>query len=157
MQSGPEISSMRTFYFLLAFPLLLGGCTFTKKEEKIDVSDIVIPEADHEYFEVENYFINWNSILTQNKDSYYVYLYSTTCNHCQELKNWIIETALSRGDIYFLKGTNKDVIKNDVSDTIGATDVSQLAIMGYPTLLKITSKTLVKNVAGNSKIMDLLK
>lgn len=148
---------MKTFYFLLAFPLLLGGCSFTKKEEKINVSNIIIPDADHEYFEVEKYFINWESIFKENIDTYYVYNYSTNCNHCQELKNWIIETALTRGDIYFVKGSNKDVIRNDVSDTIGATNVNQVAIMGYPTLLKIDHKILVKNVAGNSKIMDLLK
>ncbi len=148
---------MRTFYFLLAVPLLLGGCTFNKKEEKIDVSNIEIPDADHEYFEVENYFINWGSILKQNVTTYYVYIYSTTCNHCQELKNWIIETALSRGDIYFVKGSNKDVIKTDVSNTIGITNEDQLAIMGYPTILKINNNALVKNEAGNAKIMGLLK
>ncbi len=148
---------MKTFYFLLAFPLLLGGCSFTKKEEKIDVSNIIIPDADHEYYEVEKYFINWESIFKENIDTYYVYIYSTNCNHCQELKNLMIERALTRGDIYFVKGSNKDAIRNDVSDTIGATNVNQVAIMGYPTVLKIDHKILVKNVAGNSKIMDLLK
>ena len=157
MQNRPEILSMKTFYFSLIIPILLGGCAFNKKEEKINVSNIVIPDADHEYFEVENYFINWNSILIQNMNSYYVYFYSATCNHCQELKNWIIETALSRGDIYFVKGSNKDAIKNDVSDTIGATSIDKIAIIGYPSLLKIINKTVTKNVAGNSKIMDALK
>ena len=107
MQNCPEIISMRTFYFLAAISLLLGGCSLTKREEKIDVSDVEIPEVDHEYFEVEDMSINWSDILNQNKTTYYVYIYSTTCNHCKELKNWIIETALSRGDIYFVKGTNK--------------------------------------------------
>jgi len=148
---------MKRFYYLLFLPLLLGSCSFNKKEEKIDVSNVVIPDADHEYFEVEKHSINWNSILIQNMNTYYVYIYSTTCTHCQELKNWIIEKALSRGDVFFVKGSNKDVIKNDVSDTIGATSISKIAILGYPSLLKIDSKTLVKNVAGNSKIMDLLK
>lgn len=148
---------MRTIYFLAAIPLLLGSCTLTKKEEKIDTSNIVIPEADHEYFEIEEMSINWSDILLQNKTTYYVYIYSLTCTHCQELKNWIIDTALTRKDIYFVKGSNKDIIKSDVSETIGATDIDDVAIMGYPTLLKINEKTLVKNVAGNSKIMDLLK
>ena len=117
----------------------------------------MIPEADHEYFEIEYITINWSDILIQNKDTYYVYIYSLTCTHCQELKNSIIEEALSRNDIYFVKGSNKDVVKNDVSYTIGATDVENIAILGYPTLLKISNKTLVQNIAGNSKIIDTLK
>ena len=157
MQSRPEIRSMRNIYFLLSVPLLLGCCTFTKKEEKINVQNVVIPDADHEYFEVENLFINWESILSQNMNTYYVYVYSTACVHCQEMKNWIIETTLNRDDIFFVKGSNKITIKTDVSSTIGATRVEEVAILGYPTLLKIENKTLVKNVAGNSKIMDLLK
>ena len=157
MQSGPEIWSMRNIYFLLIFPVLLGSCSITKKEEKIDIQNVVIPDADHEYFEVEDYFINWESILLQNLNTYYVYIYSATCIHCQELKNWIIETSLKRDDVFFVKGSNKDTIKTDVKSTIGATTTEQLAILGYPTLLKIENKTLVKNVAGNSKIMSTLK
>lgn len=156
MEDCPEIISMRTIYFLVAIPLLLGSCALNKKEEKINTSDIVIPEADHEYFEVEDMYINWSDILVQNNNTYYVYIYSTTCNHCKELKNWIIEKALERGDIYFLKGSNEIEIKTDVSQTIGATNVKDIAILGYPTLLKIDNKTLVKNVAGNSQILSLL-
>lgn len=157
MQSQPEILSMRTKYFLLVLPILLGGCTITKKEEKIDVSDIVIPEADHEYFEVEQYFINWENILEQNNEAYYVYFYSLTCSHCQELKNWIVERALARGDVYFVKGSNKDIIRSDVSNTVGVTSADDIAIMGYPSLIKIVNKTVTINAAGNTKIMELLK
>lgn len=156
MQSSPEIISMRTFYFLAVIPVLLGSCSLTKKEAKIDVSDVVIPETDHEYFEVEHMFINYSDIFNENKEVYYVYIYSLTCNHCQELKNWIIETALKRDDIFFLKGSNNDVITTDVSNTIGISNTKDLSILGYPTLLKISNKILVQNVAGNSQIKGLL-
>lgn len=148
---------MKSIYFLAAFSVLLAGCSLNQKEEKIDVSKVVVPEADHEYFEIEHISINWSDILKQNNENYYVYIYSLTCSHCQELKNFIIDEALKRDDIYFVKGTNKDVVKTDVSDTIGATDEKYIAILGYPTLLKISNKTLVVNAAGNSKIIDILK
>lgn len=156
MEDCPEIISMRRIYFLAAIPLLLGSCALTKKEEKINVTDVVIPDADHEYFEVEDMYINWSDILNQNNDTYYVYIYSTTCSHCKELKNWIIEKALERDDIYFVKGSSENKVKTDVSQTIGATEVENIAILGYPTLLKISNKTLVVNVAGNSQIISLL-
>lgn len=156
MHNSPDISSMRGIYFLAVFPLILGSCSLTKKEDKIDVSNVVIPDADHEYFEIEHMFINWSDILNQNKKTYYIYIYSLTCSHCKELKNWIIEKALNRNDIYFVKGSNKDIIEMDVSKTIGATNIENIAILGYPTVLKIQDKTLVKNVAGNSNIIDIL-
>ena len=133
------------------------SCSLTKKEEKFIPQNNVVIETSHEYFEVENFYINWKDILVQNKDIYYVYIYSQTCSHCLDLKNWIIEKALERQDIFFMKGTNKDVIATDVSNTIGITSIENLAILGYPTMLKIQDKTLVKNEAGNSKIKDLLK
>ena len=148
---------MKNYYFMLIVSILLGGCSLTKKEEKTDISNVVIPETDHEYFEIIHITINWSDILKQNKETYYVYIYSLTCTHCQELKNYIIGEALKRDDIYFVKGSNKDVIKTEVSDTIGATEVKDIAILGYPTMLKIKNKTLVQNVAGNSKIIDILK
>ena len=147
---------MKRFYFLLVTPLLLGGCSLTKKEQKIETKNIQIPEADHEYFEVDKYLINWDDIFLQNIDNYYVYIYSQTCSHCQQLKNWIISEALKRGDIFFVKGSMKDSLSSDVSNTIGATSIDNLSIEGYPTLLRIEEKTLVKNVAGNSKILELL-
>ncbi|MBQ0008887.1 MAG: hypothetical protein KBS97_01225 [Firmicutes bacterium] len=148
---------MRNKYFFVFMAVCLSSCSLTKTDEKIDVSDIVIPNTDHEYFEVDYISINWSDILLQNKDTYYVYIYSLTCTHCQELKNYIIDEALKRDDIFFVKGSNKDVIKTDVSNTIGATEVKDIAILGYPSMLKISNKTLVQNVAGNSKIIDILK
>lgn len=142
---------------ILFSSILFSGCSLTKTDEKIDVSDIVIPNTNHEYFEVDYMSINWADILLQNKEAYYVYIYSLMCTHCQELKNYIIDEALKRDDIFFVKGSNKDVIKTEVSNTIGATDVKDIAILGYPSMLKISNKTLVQNLAGNSKIIDILK
>lgn len=147
---------MKKIFCLTFLPLLLGGCSIKKTEEKLDISDIKIPVTNHEYFEIQDMSINWSDILEQNKDTYYVYIYSLTCSHCTDLKNWIIDKALDRKDIYFVKGSNKDVIKSDVSITIGAMSISEIAILGYPSLLKISDKKLVKNIAGNAKIMNAL-
>lgn len=147
----------KKYYLFITLLLCLSSCSLTKTGEKVDVSSIVIPDTEFEYFEVDYITINWSDILKQNKETYYVYIYSLTCTHCQELKNYIIGEALKRDDIYFVKGSNKDVIKTEVSDTIGATEVKDIAILGYPTMLKIKNKTLVQNVAGNSKIIDILK
>lgn len=147
---------MRKIFLFLTLPLILGGCSLTKKESKIDIKNVEIPEVDHEYFEVTELTINWADILIQNNDTYYVYIYSQNCTHCQELKNYMIETALKRDDIFFVRGTSKDTIKTDVSTSIGATKTEDICILGYPSLLEISEKTVVKNVAGKAKIIDLL-
>lgn len=147
---------MRRFYFLLIFPALVGGCFGEKKQENFNIENIEIPEANHEYFEVDKYNINWSDILKQNKQTYYVYIYSITCSHCQELKNWIIDQALNREDIFFVRATSNVPIVTDVSFTIGTEEIDKVAILGYPSLLKITENSVAKNIAGNSKIIELL-
>ena len=68
----------------------------------------------------------------------------------------MIETALSRSNIFFVKSSEKDEIVYDVSKSIGATTPEQIVILGYPTVIEIKDKILVKNVAGKSEIKKLL-
>lgn len=147
---------MKKQIIYIIFPIILGGCSFTKTEQKSVIPAIEIPEVNHEYFEVEIFTLNWEDIFFENNSPYYIYVYSTSCSHCQELKNWIIEKALDRGDIFFVKSTNKIPLSGDVSSSIGATKVEDISLLGYPSMLKINEKTVVKNVAGSSKIKDLL-
>lgn len=147
---------MRKNIFCLILISFITGCSFLKQEEKIVINDEIIPEVDHDYDEVKEYQLSWDSIFDVELDTYYVYFYSLTCSHCSMLKNEIIEEALERKDIYFVKGSNKDVLRTDINYTIGAEIVGDFAIVGYPSLVKIEHGKVVKNVAGNSQILILL-
>lgn len=144
----------RKILILILLPLLT-SCFEQPNLQNEHISDQII-EIEHSYDEIELYSIQWNNIFDVERNDYFVYFYSNSCSHCLELKNWIIEKALSRGDIYFVKGTNKDVLKTDVKYTIGLGNVGDFAILGYPSLVQIKDKIIKKNVAGKKEIQSLL-
>lgn len=147
---------MRRFILFLTIPLLLSGCNSTKKEQEKDIQNVVIPEVERNYGEVTHLLIEWDEVFEVTKNQYFVYYYSVNCSHCNELKNWIIEQALNRDDIFFVKGSSKDKLRNDVTGTIGATNMEDIAILGYPSCIEFKDKKVFKNVAGKSKIIQLL-
>ena len=146
--------------FLLIIPFLfLTSCV--EQNPNLSFSSIssvsISLEIEHEYSEITDYRINWDEIFNVGKDNYYVYLFSITCSHCSSIKNKIIEFAINNKDIYFVEDCGEIIFKNDVNYTIGLTSTENLAILGFPSLLKITNKILTKNVAGTEKIITELK
>ena len=143
----------KIIFFLI--PLLLCGCGTAEIQEKVYKEEII--PVEHNYSEVSDYELTWETIFDVSEENYYVYFYSLTCSHCEELKNFIVEAALERGDVYFVKGTSKDQITNDSKKTIGAENPGEIWILGYPSLLKITNQKCTKNLVGNTQIKSELK
>lgn len=141
--------------FLIPF-LLLTSCGIEQTATKKEFEDIVIP-VNHDYSEVSDFELTWESMFDVDGENYYVYIYSTTCIHCEELKNYIIEKALNRGDIYFVKGSSKDQVTTDSKKLIGAENPRDIYILGYPSLLLISNHKCTKNLAGSSQIKSELK
>lgn len=142
--------------FIIVPILFSAGCDL-KTEEKEDIHYTIedVP-VSHDYSEVKEFEIEFNEIFTPNLDCYFVYFYSINCNHCQELKDFMIEKALERNDIYFVKASNKVPLEDDVLYTIGAGKTEDIAILGYPSMLKIEHHIVTKNVAGQIAIKQLL-
>ncbi len=135
--------------------MLSTGCAARKQE--LNFEPATVPEISvHNYFEIEEKLVGWNDIFNIYLYKYYVYYFSRTCSHCEEIKNWIIETALKRDDIFFVKASEKDTIEIDVSDTIGLETIENMKIMGYPSLIEITNWKVTKNVAGKTQIKNLI-
>lgn len=128
-----------------------------KKEESFTYETATIdPETKHSYNEITDKKINWNDVFFPQKGHYFVYFYSLTCSHCNELKNDIIEYALNHDDIYFVQDSEDIVIDKNIASTIGINDVKNLCIKGFPSIIEIDKKILVKNVVGISDIVSLL-
>ena len=141
---------------LLLINLTLYGCKNNQIIVSSNSAQTDIPR-EYNYKEVSDYELVWDSIFDVESTNYYVYFYSTTCSHCEELKNFIVETALNRGDIYFVKATSKDQLTNDTKKLIGAGIPEDIWILGYPSLLKISNKKVTKNLAGTNQIKAELK
>lgn len=139
---------------LFLIPILLFGCDESEPRKELNEEEFI--PVQHEYSEVSDYELTRETIFDVDETNYYVYFFSLTCSHCEELKNFIIEKALNRGDIYFVKGTSKDQITNDINKLIGAENPGDIWILGYPSLLKISNQKCSKNLAGISQIKSEL-
>ena len=150
-------NNMKLIKLLNAFIVICSGCSFVSNQKQEEQTiDIEIP-FDHDYQEVSDYELTWESMFDVNDENYYVYFYSSSCSHCLELKNYIIKKAIDRGDIYFVKGSSKDQITNDSKKLIGAEIPGDFYILGYPTLALISNKKCTKNMAGVAQIKAELK
>ena len=136
--------------------LTCAACFSTTKKEEYVIEDAEVP-TERSYDEVSDYELVREAMFDVDSDKYYVYFYSMTCNHCEEIKNYIIEKSLERGDIYYIKGTSKDQVTNDTKKLIGAENLADFYILGYPTLALISNKKCTKNLAGIVQIKAELK
>ena len=133
-------------HYLILITFTLFGCQSEEKDDTV-ISNESEVQIEHNYEEVSDY----------GETNYYVYFYSLTCTHCEELKNYIVEKGLERGDIYFVKGTSKDQITNDPKKAIGAEIPGDIWILGYPSMLKISNQKCTKNLAGINQIKAEIK
>ena len=141
---------------ILLTSMILIGCSTTETKQPTFSETIVVP-VNHDYSEISEYELTWDSIFDPSENNYYVYFYSSTCSHCEELKDYIIEKGLNRGDIYFVKGTSKDQLTNDSKKSINAEKPEDIWILGYPSLLLISNHKCTKNFAGNTQIKAEIK
>ena len=148
---------MKTIKLLCLTIIICSGCSLTSNQKQDQqIINVDVP-TDHDYQEVSDYELTWESMFDVNENNYYVYFYSLTCSHCLELKNYIIGKALDRGDIYFVKGSSKDQVTNDSKKLIGAEIPEDFYILGYPTIALISNKKCTKNMAGITQIKSELK
>ena len=140
-------------YLLPVFTLFACSDNQSKLEDK---TEQIIPVI-HTYDEVKDYELFWDTMFDVSLKDYYVYFYSLTCNHCEELKNYIVEKALLKRNIYFVKGTSKDQIGNDPKKSKYAENPGDIWILGYPSLIEIVDHKCMKNLAGISQIKGELK
>lgn len=147
---------MRKNILLIFASILLTGCVpSSQTKETYEISPVEVP-VEHDYSEVSGFHIQWSTIFSQKPQTYYVYFYSLNCSHCANLKNTIIEKALKRNDIFFVRASNNDKLSNDVKNTIGVGFADDFSILGYPSMAKIVDRKVEKNVAGKSQILGLL-
>ena len=132
----------------------LFGCS-QQNETKVQETETQV--VNHDYDEVGDYELMWDTMFDVETPQYYVYIYSTTCSHCEDLKNYIIEKALSNKNIYFVKGSSKDQIGNNANKPKYAENPGDIWILGYPSLLEFHDKKCIKSFAGNDKIYEELK
>ena len=148
---------MRMFKSLIFLSSIfcLAGCFEKTNEEKQESTPEVV--INHDYNEVSDYELTWETMFDVDSDLYYVYFYSPSCTHCADLKNYIIGKALTNENIYFVKGSSKDQIGNEADKVKNAENPGDIWILGYPSLIQISKHKCTKNLAGINQIKAELK
>lgn len=114
-------------------------------------------KVDRDYSDYENITISWENVFFAAKSQYFVYIFSETCGHCIAIKDDILTFADEEEFPIYLVQFSEDIpVTYSVEDTIGATNIENLSILGTPTLIEIDEGVVVKNVAGAGRIIPLL-
>ena len=144
---------MKKLYILCALPLLM-GCD---KVKTTSISDSVSSEIVYDYSDVSHLTIGWSEILNQQEERYFVYVYSTQCGHCKEIKQDVIKEALSGNKkIYFIAYTKDIPIITNALNNIGVDNYEKLGIIGTPTLFEIDNRIVVDCYTGSEAIITTL-
>lgn len=126
---------------------LLSSCSITNH------SDLIYED----YNQLEKYQITWKDLFSQSNSEYFVYIYSLTCLHCQNIKEEVISFVISEKYPTYLIEYTKDIpISNNVEDCIGSSSYADVTIKGTPSLLQIKNGYLILNVAGSKEILSVL-
>ena len=145
----------RKFLFLLPL-VMLGSCTPEEEKSNPNSNPLYINEDVYSYSDVKGKEILYSNIFGIELDSYYVYFFSKTCSHCDNLKPFMVPKIQDRKDIFIVEASEQVVFLEDVSVTIGVSSIENFGILGYPSLVKIEEKVVTKNIAGINPIKNEL-
>lgn len=133
---------MRKLLIFTTLSLLIGGCS----KERLN------------YSAFNDIHILWDEIFEMESYQYYVYLYSTSCVHCQSIEGIILPFARKNKDaFYLLKETGSFVYKEEIEKTIGANTIENFYVQGVPTLVLITDHKIMVHLLGKTQIIGYIK
>ncbi len=147
---------MKKLIYIFVSVISLTSCSSHFAISSNEQNEIITSTKEHDYNEVSDKKITWNCIFFEAKVPYFVYCYSLTCSHCASLKNAIIEYAINNDNLYFCEDSKDTILKGEVDNTIGVSSSSELAIKGFPSLIKIEEGKVVLNLYGETKISNEL-
>lgn len=105
---------------------------------------------------IKNKEIPWLEALNQKENHYIIFVYSETCGHCHDMMDEIIDFAKSGILVTYFINTRKNEVPVSREIIENTTDITELSILGTPTILEIESKTVIKNIAGIDKCLTFL-
>lgn len=134
---------------IILLVILLVGCTQDKA-----ISQVKIMYDYNIWFTSK---IAWKDILTQPEPNYLVYVYSPNCGYCDQVKQVALEyyqTTMSKMYVVFNDETITYTRTENIEKMVGIEDIEQLAIIGVPTLIFITSAKVEKVLSGAKNITE---
>lgn len=115
--------------------------------------------ARHDYKEVEHLSISYLDAFDMKEERYYLYYYQTTCSHCLEIKDYIIDYALRDIEkIYFIRiEKDEGFLSSTISETLFTNDPLKSFMMVTPQLSLVENGYVTKTVVGKKEILLIIE
>ena len=135
-------------FFLLICVFLLNSCSVnhTSDSNKICLS----------FSLEEKELIEWEMLLKQDNEIYYVYIYSETCGYCKKTEPEITKLRFS-AKVYFVLFNENIALTSERGDLIGAENIEDLYVLGIPTLFLIDKSKVKACYIGFNEIVEHIK
>lgn len=113
----------------------------------------------HKYEEVENITISYLDVFNIEEERYYLYFFQTTCAHCLEIKDRMIEFALSEKEkIYFVEiKKDEGFLSESPIDTLYTSDPLKAFSKVTPQLSLVEEGMITNTVIGKEEILLIIE
>ena len=120
--------------------------------------DLSVSSEKYGYDRIEALIIPWEGLFDVGPDHYLALVFSKSCQHCLAIEDTVVRYALAEGNtpLFFIPATSEIPKGNDLSKTLGATSIEEVFIMGWPTLLELSSGILIDHRAGEKAVLEKL-
>ena len=130
--------------------LLLISCNNKNKSISED-------EQKFDYTDVSERSIKWEQLFEPKDKFYYAYIYSTTCPHCNDIKQEVIYKSINNEEsIYFIEYTKDIPVGTNINDYIGQSNYINVGLIGVPTLMEISDHVITNIFVGSKEIIKTL-
>ena len=138
--------------FLSFLSVLLAGCSNIAVDSLIIESEII----QHDYDDVKDHHIAWLELLSFD-GQYLVYIYSSTCGHCNKIKQDVLRFYFqNKVTMYFVSFDKSIPVISSPQTNIGKGKIDEIGIGGTPTLFEIKDKIILNCFTGSNEIIHTL-
>lgn len=110
--------------------------------------------TEFDFSQIEHRLIEWNHLFEVPDNHYYALVYSLGCQHCLALEDEVVSYALKEQEIplFFIRAADDIPRGMAIEETVGATSIEEVFILGWPTLLEIQNDTLIGQSVGEEEV-----
>ena len=143
---------------LLSLSLFLTGCVSKEDSSQTSFIDNSGDKSEsklaYDYADLDGHFVFWDDVIHLDVLHYYVYFFSRTCGHCEIIKSHVLPFILSTEYAYACEASSEHKLCTNPST--GPLDQINFCILGYPTIVEIKSRMLVRYASGESEVLEFL-
>lgn len=149
------MSNFIKFINLLLIIFQLCCCNKQSSNNKTEIDEPLISSFDYENF--PNSCIEYDELINLNVNNSYLYFYSTTCGHCNNIKNSVLNFLCNSKNEFFLVEFNENIeICNELYIDFNNFTINDFCIYGTPTLVYIKDFIFDIMLSGSNQILEYI-